>query len=216
MKTKLQLGRIGLFLLFLLAALLVTAQPDSQPDKKKHLKLVKIENGEKTVMDTVLLGDASELELMEEFGFTEELDSILKRKLKHLNIEVTDDGENQEVFVFSKEGHEPAEWFAAGDSVRKVVRIKRAAGPMKRELMIHTAPHFVHVPKPPHPPMAIRWHSAHADDKMVIRLDDPGVISYKKKDLSGGREKIEIIRQKPVEHSEEMDVEEEIILEDNQ
>ncbi|WP_299578195.1 hypothetical protein [uncultured Sunxiuqinia sp.] len=216
MKTKLQLRRIGLFLLFLLAALLVTAQPDSQPDKKKHLKLVKIENGEKTVMDTVLLGDASELELMEEFGFTEELDSILKGKLKRFNIEVTDDGENQEVFVFSKEDDLPSEWFAAGDSVRKVVRIKRGNGPMKREMMIHTAPHVVHVPKPPHPPMAIRWHSAQQDDKMVIRLDDPGVISYKKKDLRGGREKIEIIRQKPVEHSEEMDVEDEIILEDNQ
>jgi hypothetical protein len=40
----------------------------------------------------------------------------------------------------------------------------------------------------------------------VIDLSDPGIISYKKKKMSGGREKITIIRNEPSEKEIEKEV----------
>ena len=61
-------------------------------------------------------------------------------------------------------------------------------------------PELPQPPSPPHPPhmpkmMQIEKRKA----KNNIDLSDPGIISYKKKNKSRGREKITIIREKPEE-----------------
>jgi hypothetical protein len=54
--------------------------------------------------------------------------------------------------------------------------------------------HFPPVPPVPPVPHIKMLRSTKAGN--AIHLDDPNIISYKKKDMSGDREKIEIIRQK--------------------
>lgn len=220
MKKILQLRVLGLIGLFVCSAVAITAQEVKEEQKKRHLKMVRIEDGEKTVIDTVVTGDWSGMEWFDELNLEEKLDSSLKGKMKRFDLEVIDDGKLQNVFVFSTDDHPPIHWrgdfevetesIVEGDSIKKVVKIKHGDGPMEHELMIHHDPHFVHVPKPQYPPMPIKWMGPHPDDEMVIRLDDPTIISYKKKELSDGREKIEIIRKKPDSGVKEFEIEEEI------
>ncbi len=51
-------------------------------------------------------------------------------------------------------------------------------------------------PMPPMPPMRPMKMMKGGNSVRVIDLNDPNIISYKKKNLSGNREKIEIIREK--------------------
>ena len=113
--------------ILVLVAFLTSAQSTDQPDKKKHLKLVKIENGKKTVIDTLITGGVSDMKWVEELNLTEQLDSTLKKKLKRIKIEVEDDGKHQNVFVISDDEDSPMSWnvesdvnvetFVEGDSV---------------------------------------------------------------------------------------------------
>lgn len=68
--------------------------------------------------------------------------------------------------------------------------------------MIMRAPHAAHAPK------VIMMKKGKQGN--VIDLSDPGIISYDKKDLKGGKEKITIIRNKPSE--KDIELHEEIIM----
>ena len=60
---------------------------------------------------------------------------------------------------------------------------------------------FIFAPHPPKVPHVVRLNKKLSGN--VIDLGDPDIISYKKKKMSGGREKITIIRNEPSETAEE-------------
>lgn len=69
-------------------------------------------------------------------------------------------------------------------------------------------PPFVNPPDASRPPKAPHiFHFKNNSSENIIDLSDPGIISYKKRDKSGGREKIVIIREKNEENeNEEIDI----------
>ncbi len=217
--------RMVLVAFLLLLAVWVSAQTNEKPEKQRHVKMVKVENGEKTVLDTLIIGDEADFTWIDELDLPCQLDSSLKRKLNRFRYEFSD-GENEEVFVFAPGDRSfmrhrenrimMKDTIMEGDSARAVVMIRRGDGPMERNRRFRHDRAFVHAPKPPYPPMPIKFLDRHPDDKMVIHLDDPNVISYKKKDLSGGREKIEIIRKKQEDHPQEFEIEEDIRIEEDE
>ncbi|MDP3435022.1 MAG: hypothetical protein Q8T04_18945, partial [Bacteroidota bacterium] len=76
------------------------------------------------------------------------------------------------------------------------VKVDRRDG--KEKVMIYK--HFPPMPPmPPMPPVRHMKMMKGANSGRVIDLNDPNIISYKKKNLSGDREKIEIIRKKTEE-----------------
>jgi hypothetical protein len=223
MKTNVTIGQLALTIFLLLPAVLVSAQTDEEPEKQRRVKMVKLVDGERIVLDTLISGDDANFAWMDELDLPCQLDSSLKRKLNRFRYEFSD-SENEEVFVFAP-GDRPfmrhqgnrmfmRDSIMEGDSVRKVMRIRRGDGPMGGNGRFWHDRAVVHVPRPPYPPMRILHLGKHPDDKMVIHLDDPNVLSYKKKDLSGGREKIEVIRKKQADQAEDFEFDEEIIIEE--
>jgi hypothetical protein len=145
--------------------------PHGEKQQKRHLRLVKVEDGKKTELDTIIKGDnifvwnGDTLATIEDFQFempelpnmdslTEEI--IIQLKDKDFDFET------------------PSAWF------RDVPR------PPKM-------PHVFHIEKNP--------------NGNIIDLSDPGIISYKKKSIRNGREKIVIIREEKAENeNEETDI----------
>jgi hypothetical protein len=167
----------GAFLLFSSFSLRETPQDPPRGEKgekaQRHIRLEKIENGERTVLDTVIEGNRVFVwngdtigsgEKFEWFGTDEfELDSFTQ------NFE----------FRFSE---------LDGDGDKS----------------------FILAPHPPHPPKVP--HIVKLNKKLhgnIIDLSDPGIISYKKKKLKGGREKIILIRNEP---SDEESLEQEVVI----
>ncbi len=154
----------------LLSSFSLRENPQDPPHGKKterHLKLMKIKNGEKTVVDTIIKGDnifvwnGDTIGSNGDFKFVmpelPELDSLRKNFTFHINSEDMD-----------------------------------------------FEPPFVLPPDVPRPPKAPHvFHFKNKTDENVIDLSDPGIISYKKRDKSGGREKIIIIREKKEEADNE-------------
>ncbi|MGQ8338123.1 hypothetical protein ACUNWD_16345 [Sunxiuqinia sp. A32] len=207
MKALLKTGILGLLTVVLLSSFSLRESPEDPPRGiKKHLKMVKVENGEKTVIDTVITGDADVMTWFSDQDFDFKIDSTIKTKLKKFDIQIEDTDGKQDVFVFSSDDDDPFSWTEDidvttettldGDSIVKVIVMKKSDGDLEEKVIRMKHPHpFVKVPHPPIPPR-IEFFKQHVDGN-VINLNDPGIISFKKKDLSGGREKIEIIRQKP-------------------
>jgi hypothetical protein len=165
---------LGSFLLFSSFSLRETPQDPPRGEKgekaKRHIRLEKIENGEKAVLDTVIegnrvfvwngdtIGSAKEFKWKGKEDF--KMDSLHKN-FEYRFFESDDEGDNR----------------------------------------------FIFAPHPPHPPKVP--HIERLNKKLqgnMIDLSDPGIISYKKKKLSGGREKITIIRNEPSKKEIEKDI----------
>lgn len=183
---------------------------DEEMQERKHIKIVKVENGVTSKLDTVIVGN--EMPDMEDFNFEEfswnmEFDSdfpdsvFVKHGKGHK-------GRRPHAFVIRQpEGFQEIREFKFenGDSTQQVVFVKHFGedGPQCK-----FGPAF---PPAPAREMRLIRHRLQKDPNR-IDLNDAGIISYKKKDLSGGREKIEIIRKKPSEH--QLEIETEVSLDD--
>lgn len=205
MKTNFKRMMIALLSLLLLSAFTTQGQSDKdQKDQtKKHLRLVKVENGQKTVIDTIVSGN-EDIDWIDKLGITEDVDSALDGDLKNIKVKVMDDGKNQKVWVFSGDDDHPMHWKGSnmsittetstdGDSITKVMIIKHDDGKMEKVISGDIST-MIHVPDPPLPPKTHVKVLKQISGDNIIDLNDKDIISYKKKDLSGGREKIEIIR----------------------
>jgi len=192
-------------ILFSLGAWAQTSEEAKMNEKptKKHLKIVKVENGVTSKLDTVIT-DAYDFKRLEDCEFDDFFwdgnrgippefpDSLMEKHMKHLRFE-GHHGHGPEVFIHRGPGEfdELHEFkFNEGDSTRQMVFIHK--GDHSKRFMHFGDPGM---PQPPHP--IHLQHLPGMDNPDVIDLNAPGVISFKKKDLSGGREKIEIIRKKP-------------------
>ena len=225
-------GMLGIAFLFM-SAITIMEAPQDPPKKKvkKHLKMVKVdEDGKKVELDTIIEGDkvfvwhgdsisgAKELKWISKDDF--KLDSLHEHMDIDFDYEIDDDGKGN-VFIMKsgKDGKTIVkEFHSKGDSGKNVFTFD----------ILKDAEHGEHD--------VMMWHSDKGDNEMilaaprihtlpdvpkimfrgkakkgnVIDLSDPGVISFKKKKMSGGREKITIIRNEVKD--EDVEVHEDIII----
>lgn len=218
MKQVLSLTGILALALFLTSAISINEAPQDPPKtkkEKKHIKMVKVgDDGKKMEIDTVItadqvfvwngdtIGDGKELSWISEGDFDFDIDFDME----------TD--ENGNVFILKGKGaSEPMIYkFRTndGDSAKHIT-MKVISDDVSSDIM--------------------QWHSKGGNDiffgapgitspkviridkqksENVIDLSDSGIISYEKKELKNGKEKIVIVREKPSE--EDVEVHEEFIM----
>ncbi len=187
-----------------------------EPKKERHIKMVKIENGKKVELDTVLTDDKVFIWHGDTIGGKEmvkHFDADGHGKMKRYEVRVDGDGKSENVFVYhmkDRKGGEPMIWqmdsdkdvqvFADtdGDSIRKkiIIRKRMLDDAQKNMMFFDYADGMPAPPAPPAPPVAHFRSLREMNHGRVIDLNDPNIVSYKKKDLKGGLEKIEIVRKK--------------------
>jgi hypothetical protein len=205
--TLLTVGVAG-FAALLLSSFVMPGNDDQtqKPRKSRHVRMVKITDGKKAVIDTVFTTDdvfvwqGDTINPMEhrgdfiEHGFRNDGKRADVAMFRHRS-RVKDgpaffDAENEDdMNMFDEEND------STGDQI--IVRRIMKGKPGNHMFFIDDKGfnHFPPVPPAPLvPPVPHRIKFKHSGQ--IIDLNDPNVISYRKKDLSGGREKIEIIRKK--------------------
>ncbi|MCG6188983.1 hypothetical protein [Maribellus maritimus] len=190
---------------FLLSSFSLRENPQDPPrgkKKERHIKLVKVdEDGNKTELDTILTNDDFFVWNGDTIGggmkwFSKkefDTDSLLGDM--DFDFDVTSHGKGN-VFVLKADGDSTLEYrfdvrkdYLHGDHDVMVWHGD------KGENRVFIAPKVPGVPPVPSVP---RLHFfGNADDDNVIDLSDPGIISYKKKKMKDGKEKITIIRTEP-------------------
>lgn len=176
MKRLIGITGILVMAFFTLSSFSLRETPQDPPRGKKtvrHIKMVKVdENGKKIELDTVIRHD----KIFVWQGDTLDVDSRMKWFPKH---QLESDSVLRN-FDFQFEMDE--------DSAGNVFI-------MRPDRMHH--PIVPGVPMPPHAPDVLMLRNGPATN--VIDLSDPGIISFKKKKMSGKREKITVIRHEPDE-----------------
>lgn len=214
-------GMVGLTGVLLPSFALMQKRDEAQESKKsRHIKITKIENGKKMELDTVLTGD----DVFVWNGDTISPAKHIKKfnradfdKMHRFDVRVDSKDGNENVTVFKHRGGkkgEPMIWnMDSGDDVeivtedcdslgKKVVIRKIMKGgdgnhmTYFNDLDLNGFPPPPPPPMPPVPPVPPIPHMKMGHSGQIIDLDDPNIISFKKKEMSGDREKIEIIRKK--------------------
>lgn len=210
MKNKFKLLMAGgLTATLLIPCLSFTQNPEQK--KTRHIKMMKIENGKKMEIDTVLTGndvfvwngDTINPEKHIRKFSPSEFDKRHPEKV-HKMIMHADSGED--VRIITEEGDTVGE---------RIIIHKRLRDGDEKDHFIYLhggqGEHFPPVPGVPPVPHMKRFRAMRSSNS--IDLNDPNVISFKKKDISGGREKIEIIRKKTNESDrQEIDMDIEDVL----
>lgn len=221
MKNTLALfGIVGLTtILFSSNAMAQKEDKTKDSPKTRHIKMTKIENGKKMELDTIISGNDIFVWHGDTIGGKEmgkHISSSGRDHVKQIKVVVDGDEKNENVMIYhSKDGKngEPMIWQmessddvqvfneTEGDSVNKKIIIrKRIKDGDKDQFIYLNEPNMKHFPPmPPMPPMPHRKMLRGGQDNRVIDLNDPNIVSYKKKDLKGDLEKIEIIRKKSQE-----------------
>ena len=216
MKNTFALLGMGLAATLLSSSAMAQKTTETEDTKKtRHIKMTKIENGKKMELDTVLTGD----DVFVWNGDTLNPEKHIKKfspsgfdKMHNIDVKVDRKDGKEKVMIFKhKDGKagEPMIWnMDSGedmeivtedvDSVGKriVIRNRMKDGEGNQMIFFDDANMKHSPPMPPMPPMYHMKMMKGGNSGRVIDLNDPNIISYKKKNLSGNREKIEIIREK--------------------
>ena len=192
---------IGLTILLASATTFMDAPQDPPKKAKKQISMVRVENGKETKIDTLIAADQVFVWNGDTIGGAKELKWVSKDgefnfdSTMTFDIDVKDMG-NRQVFVV-KSGDKSApvvfKFKGEGDEDVNVTRWSSKDG---NDVFFG--------PGGGHRTMFV----PEAKKGNVIDLSDPGIISFEKKELKDGKEKIVIVREKPSE--EEMN--EEIII----
>jgi len=223
MKNKLlSFGTIGLTGALLSSFMLVQKGDEAQePKKSRHIKMTKIENGKKMELDTVLTGDdvfvwnGDTVNPVKHIG---KFSSSGSGKMHQVDVKVDRrDGKEKVMIIKHHDGKagEPMIWnMDSGDDMeivtedidsegkRIVVRKRLNDGTFDRLIFRSDGREMPIPPPPPAPPVPPVTPFPHMKVMKMqhagqtIDLNDPNIVSYKKKDVKGGMEKIEIIRKK--------------------
>ncbi|HPE75642.1 MAG TPA: hypothetical protein PLC80_06115 [Draconibacterium sp.] len=176
---------LSVFSVFLLSSFSIRENPQDPPRGKKtekHIKMVKIDdNGNKTELDTVIEGNKE---------FVWQGDTIGGKDLKWITKEDIDMSDLHKNFDMNFE-------YKIDDDGKGNVFFMKSDKGGEHIIMPPMAPD---APFPPHAPHVMMFKSNKS--KNVIDLSDPGIISYDKKILKNGTEKITIVR-KQVDENEE-------------
>ena len=223
MKNKLlSVGLVGLTGVLLSSFMLIQKDNESQePKKSRHIKMVKIEDGKKMELDTVLTGN----DVFVWNGDTINPEKHIKKfnrtefdKMHRFDVKVDRKGEPEDVMIINHKGGkkgDPTIWRMSPDDGMEVItedidsvgkriivrkRMKDAHGNnmiyFNEEKMKDFPPMPPMPPVPPVPPVPHMKMKGIQHSGQIIDLNDPNIISFKKKEMSGDREKIEIIRKK--------------------
>lgn len=183
--------------------------------KTRHIKMTKIENGKKMELDTIIAGNdvfvwKGDTIVAKEMA--KRISSEVVGKMKHIKVIVDGDDKDGNVMIYHmKDGKkgEPMELRMesgdkdeilteeSGDSIHKRIIIRKRMRDMNDFRNDAGMRHFPGMPPMMHMKMMKEQHAGR-----IIDLNDPNIISYHKKSLKGGREKIEIIRNKADESQE--------------
>lgn len=202
----------------LLLSSTASAQKGNEPKEKKtsrHIKMMKIENGKKLELDTIFTNN----DVFVWNGDTINPPKHFKKvnpsgfdKMQQFDVKVDHkDGKEKVMIIKNKGGKagEPMIWHMDSDndlelitedcdSVGKKIVIRKMIKDGNQDHMIYfndsDMKHFP--PIPPVPPLPHMKMMKMQHSGQIINLNDPNIISYRKKEMSGGREKIEIIRKK--------------------
>lgn len=181
--------------------------------KTRHIKMTKIENGKKMELDTVVTGNEVFVWKDDTIGgneFGKQISPSGFDKMKHIKVVVDGDENNEKVMIYHikkgksgkpvilhmESGDDDDEMTneQVGDSVQKRIIIrKRTKDGNEDQMICLDGPDMKHFPPmPPMPHMGMKGQHT----GRIIDLNDPNIISYRKKSMRGDREKIEIIRKK--------------------
>lgn len=219
MKRILATGITAFAIIFYAASAFSQETEKTKPPKEtRHLKLVKIVDGKKMALDTVITGTDPVVwqgDTIYSPKDDEKFGAKGEEKVYRYDVQVDEKDGKKHVMVFrdrSPKGARPFIWHSEsgdddilnltdGDSVaQKIIIHKRIKDGDGDHVFSFDGPDMLHfAPAPPAPPVPPVPHIKmlrHFPDSRVIDLNDPDIISYRKKELSGGREKIEIIRKK--------------------
>ena len=188
----------------------------NETKEEKHIKIVKTENGKIVELDTIItsgkpfiwmgdtIGKGKEFKWVPRKGV--KLDSLHQNFDKTFEYEIVEDNGGVIILKSSKASKPRIYKFSTEGDSGKEVRIFRRSGVDSKLPMDHSGRQERIIrkeskgdegwsPTPPPPPPDVNFMRLKAPQKSnVIDLSDPGIISYEKKKLSGGREKITIIR----------------------
>ncbi|HEY3370138.1 MAG TPA: hypothetical protein VGK10_04770 [Prolixibacteraceae bacterium] len=217
----------GLAALSLSSLTLLQDKEQTQAKKTRHIKMMKMENGKKIELDTILSGNEvfvwngdtikPEKDIREfspsKFDKTHSPDGV---RDPHKRVKIIRQFGDQpgEPSALEMDSDNNVEVFSEvdGDSLENTIIIhKKMRDANQQDQMIYLSDmdgdNFP--PMPPMPPMPHMRMMKMKHAEGLINLNDPNIISYKKKSISGGREKIEIIRNKSDE-SENMNFDVEV------
>ncbi len=206
----------------LLSSFAFTQRSDQtqEPKKNRHVRMIKIENGKKMEIDTIFATDDVFVwngDTINPVKHNREFDPGNVDVVKHIGRK--DKNGNVMFFKHSGKAGEPMIWnmdsdenmeivTEDNDSTGKKIVIRKMIKDGEGDYLIHRdGPGMRHFPPmPPMPPAPPVPHIKMMGIKhagKIIDLNDPDIISYKKKDMSGDREKIEIIRKKSAGNEDE-------------
>jgi len=179
-----------------------------EPKKSRHIRMIKTENGKKMELDTVLTGDDVFVWNGDTVNPVKHISSFDRGGfggMHQFDVNIDRRGGNGNGMNFRRRGAEkggPAiRHMTPGDDMNSgrkqiIVRRRMTHSPENNSFYSDGADmkHFSPMsPMPPLPHMKMREIQPQGQ---IINLNDPNIISYKKKKMSGDREKIEIIRKK--------------------
>nr|WP_319998112.1 hypothetical protein [uncultured Draconibacterium sp.] len=220
MKQVLSLTGILALALFLSSAISINEAPQYPPKTKKdkkHIKIVKVEDdGTKMKIDTVIeanqvfvwngdtIDNGKELKWISKEDFDFDID---------FDVNVESD-ENGNVFILKGDGASKPVTYSFktddGDSTRHIM-MEVTSDDLTSDIMQWHSKNgskmFLDAPRSVGPKV---FHINKQKSGNVIDLSDPGIISFEKKELKNGKEKIVIVREKPSD--EDVEVHEEIIM----
>ncbi len=176
-------GFLGLTFLFISAISIIETPQDPPHGKKttKHIKMVKIDdNGKKTELDTVIEGDNIFIWNGDTIGGEHELKWVSEGDIEmDVVVDVLEGTDGKVIIMKSGSGGEHNVMVFSGDEDSDDMIFETQHSP---KVMMMKMP----------------------NQGNVIDLSDPGIISYEKKDLKDGKEKITIVRKKPTEKEMKM------------
>jgi hypothetical protein len=216
--TLLSFGLAGITTALLSFTFIQKSDEVQEPKTKRHIKMMKMENGKKMELDTVLNND----DVFVWNGDTINPIKHLKKvnpsgidKMEKFDVKVDHKDGNEKVMIINHKGGkggEPMIWHMDSDEdmeiltedndstgKRIVVRKRLKDGDEDQVFYFNNGDRSQFPPMPPMPPAPPVPHMRMMKMQhpgQIINLNDPNIISFKKKALSGGREKIEIIRKK--------------------
>jgi hypothetical protein len=200
--TMLTFGLAGLTTLLLSSFAIMQKGNETQvPKKSRHIRMIKTENGKKMELDTILTGN----DVFVWNGDTVNQDKHIDRfdrdgfgGMHRSDGNIDRWGGNGNGMNFRHrgggEGGPAIRHMAPRDEMDQILfgrRMEHKPGNNAIHMDGNGLGHF-----PPMPPLPQMEMGGIQHRGQMINLDDPNIISYKKREMRGDREKIEIIRKK--------------------
>jgi hypothetical protein len=216
--TLLSFGLAGLTTALLSFTFVQKSGEIQEPKKARHIKMLKMENGKKMELDTVLTNDDVFVwngDTINPIKHNKKVNPSGFDKMEKFDVKVDNKVGNNKVIMIKHQGGKdgkPMDWKVVSDedmdiltedndsTGKRIVVRKRMKDGNENQVFYFNDGDMKHFPPmppvPPAPPVPHMKMMKMQHSGQIINLNDPNIISYKRKKMSGNREKIEIIREK--------------------